>query len=361
MSHEGRLHHLDSLRGIAAMAVSLDHCLFSFRDVPYHGFFSALLAGAPVNFFFVLSGFVLSRSLDRTGALTVGGAASFCVRRLFRLYPAILAVLLFTAVTARFYHIPTEAIPASNFIRRVISEAHSDVNTLAEYGRSLLLLNIKFDPLLWTIRVEVLGSFVLPILLLATRRHSGVVVPMLVGFALFKTFAAGDPSNLLAFYLGLLVHYSTRELKALSAAATKLSIVAGVLALLFGSSATLDPVTENIIIAGLLAVLVPCNWPALRRFLEQKPLLFFGKISYSFYLLHLPVLMLTWSILIKTCPWILGRPSAIVSALILFVVTAAPTVILAAWSHRFVEVPSNNFGHILAKNIGRRLAAPSKV
>jgi len=80
---------LQSLRGIAAVTVMIGHCFISYGP-------SALLMGlscffngrAAVAVFFVLSGYVLTRSLQKSrfdGAAVLG----FYVRRGFRLYPAI--------------------------------------------------------------------------------------------------------------------------------------------------------------------------------------------------------------------------------------------------------------------------------
>jgi len=340
-----RLHHLDSLRGVAAVAVALDHSLFSFPDVPCAGFLSSLLAGAPVDFFFLLSGFVLGRSLDKSRGLTPVEISGFYLRRVFRLYPALLAALIFSALAAKFYIIPAEWSPASAFLRRVMTEAHYDIATIHDYVNSLTLKNIKLDPPLWTIRVEFLCSFLLPFLVLLTKRIHRLTVPLLLGLALFKILGRGDPTNLLAFYLGALIHYAAPALAALSVRQTKWLLYLGVVVLLFGMSTTLNPVSENLLLAGLLAVLVPCHWPGLKKFLVSRPLLFLGRISYSFYLLHLPVLLLTWTLLGRFSPGLLCYSPRIVPVLALFLISLAITFPLAHFCQRFVEVPFNNLGH----------------
>src|ERR1700722_11705379 len=106
--HE-RLHYLDSIRGIAAFIVVISHCWQTnpeaFRDA-HRGLTSALhsVPGLLLYFldkwteagrscvimFFVLSGFVLAFSLLKKPA----GFAGYVVKRLFRIYPAFLLVIV---------------------------------------------------------------------------------------------------------------------------------------------------------------------------------------------------------------------------------------------------------------------------
>lgn len=79
-----RLLALDGLRGIAAFAVVFFHLL---EDMPTTLFSSGYLA---VDFFFVLSGFVLARTYE--GKFDRGlSFTAYMARRIHRLYPAILA------------------------------------------------------------------------------------------------------------------------------------------------------------------------------------------------------------------------------------------------------------------------------
>lgn len=75
---------LDGLRGVAAIAIAIVHAPFLWpRSVPSDVFYDAYLA---VDFFFVLSGFVLAYSYSRRLETDLSPAA-FMVMRLVRLYP----------------------------------------------------------------------------------------------------------------------------------------------------------------------------------------------------------------------------------------------------------------------------------
>ena len=77
-----RLAALDGMRGLAAIAVALMHgnSIFNLGWIPAHAYLA-------VDFFFLLSGYVLARAFDRR--LRQGGAVDFLQRRLIRLYPFI--------------------------------------------------------------------------------------------------------------------------------------------------------------------------------------------------------------------------------------------------------------------------------
>ncbi|AOR76820.1 acyltransferase family protein [Novosphingobium resinovorum] len=81
--HRGRLDGLDGLRGIAALCVFLSHV---FPGYPT----SAYLA---VDFFFMLSGYVMARSYEQR--LAAGGGRAFMLARVRRLCPTILLSGLF--------------------------------------------------------------------------------------------------------------------------------------------------------------------------------------------------------------------------------------------------------------------------
>lgn len=105
----GRLNHLDSIRGIAACVVVMFHCwlltsdafrnslntlstaLHSVPDLVLYGLEKVLRSGHPaVMVFFVLSGFVLACSLGKKQTPYVG----YAVKRFFRIYPVFIVAVL---------------------------------------------------------------------------------------------------------------------------------------------------------------------------------------------------------------------------------------------------------------------------
>lgn len=99
-----RLEALDGLRCIAVLAVMLYHYLWFWTsagrgenivayDAAFSSFPFAAIGGLGVNLFFVISGFVILMTLERTSTL-----AEFAVRRFVRLWPPIVLFGTFTFV-----------------------------------------------------------------------------------------------------------------------------------------------------------------------------------------------------------------------------------------------------------------------
>ena len=82
---------LDGLRGVAALIVIVYHVFELYSDTPLpHGYLA-------VDFFFILSGFVIGYAYDdRWGKMTVGG---FFKRRLIRLHPMVVMGAVIGAIT----------------------------------------------------------------------------------------------------------------------------------------------------------------------------------------------------------------------------------------------------------------------
>ncbi len=87
---------------------------------------------------------------------------------------------------------------------------------------------------------------------------------------------------------------------------------------------------------------------AIRRAMDRPQVLWFGLISYSFYLWHLAVIL-------KLRDWLPGTPWPLVAALALAVST------LVAWaSHRWIEAPGIALGRRWARAAAARRGAPSR-
>jgi peptidoglycan/LPS O-acetylase OafA/YrhL len=150
---EARIHFrvLDSWRGIAALLVALFH--LNILSVVYsldfirNGFLF-------VDFFFVLSGFVITHSYaDRL--VTLGGVGTFAIRRLGRLWPLHAVVLLaFVIVEA------ARAISASHgasFDKPPFTDAASPGSILINlaFGQSFgIEKQLTWNPLSWSICAE---------------------------------------------------------------------------------------------------------------------------------------------------------------------------------------------------------------
>ena len=360
-----RIAHLDALRGIAALGVCLHHALYSFHGIPGNEFIYRMAGESAVVFFFLLSSFVLCRSIDhaslkspyspntiQAGKIGLTAIPPYYVKRFFRIYPAVLLAVLLSALIALFYREIPDLANSTAWFREQVMKARS-VTGFQAYVMNALLLDRRLDPPLWTIIIELMGSFLLPWLMLLPRRRP---LPLLTVAALFLCFAyRADGSTrywlapLFAFYIGYLIHLVEPFFRAPAEGKTKLLLALGITLWLFSIRHEFNYITESIILGAILMLLIPCNWPRLLILLKSRPFHFLGMISFSFYLINLPILLLSYVMLGHLMPKLLVIHPAILPALILFLLSIVVTVPIAALFRRFVELPFNSLGHQLAR------------
>lgn len=136
-----RLTEIDSLRGIAAMLVVLFH--FTTRYDELFGHTSAPAAALPwgylgVNLFFMISGFVIFMTLEKTRH-----SLDFVVSRFSRLYPAYWAAVILTFLVTHWLGLPGKMVGAQAALLN-LSMLHSFFN----------IPNV--DGVYWTLEIELL-------------------------------------------------------------------------------------------------------------------------------------------------------------------------------------------------------------
>ncbi len=353
-----RVHALDGLRGVAALAVVVFH-VFLFTDLtePTRAALLAtplgLLANGPgaVHVFFVLSGYVLAIALSRDDA--PGRVPRFYVRRVFRIHPAYMVAVLFAWVASSGYpllrspgagpscfHVPGALLP-----------------------RALVFPSIAFGQLLvgWSLYVELAMSLVFPLLFLVARRLHPLVA-IAVAASLLIDFD-GRPSFLrfaLDFALGASLYLErervARRMGRLPAAGKFAVLVAAALLLqapfalaaLQTGTTGIEPVpsTRSIVLMGMGSALLVASSlyiAPLARFFEAPLARFFGRISYSLYLVHFTVLL---ALICRGGTAV--RPSPL-QAVLVFAVTLGISTALAALGHRLVEEPAIRAGRALIR------------
>ena len=347
-----RYHHLDALRGLAALAVALSHTLTAFSHTPFPLYVERLLGRTPVLFFFVLSGFVLSRSLGNEGKLSKREVAAFLVRRFFRLYPVLLISLIAAFFAVKFYTKPEEWSPANDWLIFNIKAAQS-VSGLHSYINTLLLRNIFLNPPVWTIQTELFSSFCLPFMVIILKRVKISLIP--VGLILLYVLSRGiwAPHGMqyfmFCFYLGYFVCTHGTGPRHLTIRTTQCLILASFVMLIFVQPLVLSDVYTSVILAALLAILIPCNWPKLKKILNLPFLQLLGRVSFSFYLANFPIIILGWLLMQKYFPKLLCMQPCYLPALVLFFVSSSITLFIAILSERWLERFWNALGHRLAK------------
>jgi peptidoglycan/LPS O-acetylase OafA/YrhL len=295
---------LDGLRGLCALYVVLFHCwAYTFRGFPrYQGpqWLSWLGFGRlAVVMFLVLSGFSLALTAARNG-WRLGSLAGYARRRAWRILPAYWAALVFSLIIAW----------------TIVRQPHSaEPTTGSVLVYTFLLQDLVAVPTpngaFWSIGVEALLYGVLPLLVLLCRRIgmaamlAVVTLPVVViGFVVFDgSPPQGDnwlaPHLVPAFAAGVVAagvatgrfHRAPWTLLAVLAAAP-----VGVLILheggrwMVSNYYWLDLAVAPAMTLFLLAI-VSGRPAGLIRLLDSRPLKWLGSISYSLYLVHLPIVV----------------------------------------------------------------------
>ncbi|MDR6973236.1 acyltransferase [Leifsonia shinshuensis] len=347
----GRLAALDGLRGLAAVVVLLHHAMYTNPDFPgAPGSGSAPVGSAmwwisytplklftagveSVIVFFVLSGLVVTLPVIRKRGFDW---IAYFPRRAVRLLVPVMASVLLAAVWVM--AIPQKSTQPDG---TWLSDS-STPNFGWEYivkGWDLLGGDGQINNPLWSLRWELVFSLALPIfavLALAVRKWwiGGLAAACALTY-LGVHADSGELQYLPAFFVGAVIavrldavrnvadrintHWYRHPLWAALAVASLLLLIAP---WLVGPSIAdmpdLDAVLKGLVpLAAAGLVVVSLGWRPLRATLETRPVQFSGTISFSLYLVHVPILIFS-TYLFADQPWyvalIFGIPVAVVVA-----------------------------------------------
>lgn len=268
---KSRLLALDALRGLAALAVVAFHYGIRFEELYGHPIpISATLATAlfvgqyGVHLFFMISGFVIFMSLERTRSWK-----DFVVSRFSRLYPAYWVAVLLT-----FGVISIVGLPDKHY---------SVLQLLANLTMFQMWLRVKnIDGVYWTLAIEMIFYFAM-ITLFCTRQLDRIERIGALGIlveACFLILRHGAQFFIIGYgylFIAGILFYRIRKN---GITRGRVAILAGCLAV--SALAGLNNFIVMAILIGIFALLVSNRlvWMA------NRPLLFFGTISYTLYLVH---------------------------------------------------------------------------
>ncbi|MBW9064771.1 acyltransferase [Rhizobium herbae] len=293
MATKPKLLALESLRGFAAIAVALHHfrygSLLSENTFIRHSYLM-------VDFFFVLSGFVIALSYANRLA-SPADLASFQRRRFWRLYPLHLFTLLaFLGIECLKYIFEQKTGIASNSPAFVVSDSSAFLaNVFLLQG--VVLAHPGFNIPSWSISVEFWTYliFALTMGLLRLRMRWCLVLAALAAIFLLSLEGGRlqtDPMFAIirciySFFLGAWA----ASLQARFSRNAPAAITAAALALIVLATSGLGGSRAEILLPPLFAVAVVAvanlrGDTALRRFLEWPFFVWLGTISYSVYLTH---------------------------------------------------------------------------
>lgn len=363
-----RIEALDGLRGLAALIVVFRH-LFNSVEMSIeqqvailHGPLSTFLnAQGGVQLFFVLSGFVLSGSLARsTGLRDVG---DFVIRRIFRIHPPYVFALLFAWLASSLHSgsVVTDQ-GMSRWLQKLVA-VHVPVDQLLA---SLRFPGSAYGQLQvgWTLEVELVFSFLMPVLFLAATRIHWLVlgvcaVPLFLGSEWSFWWYGWDFALGIALYVNrdwLVARWralgAPRGIALLVVAAWLFQVTMWIgepriaVGRVVSGFGAWEIFVMGVGAAGLLIGTLAT--PGLARFLSTPPIAFLGRISFSLYLLHTPILFWIAPYYTLTDGW----DVAALAAAVLWLSGVAATA-----SYYGIERPAIRLGSRVCKLVPRKEAS----
>jgi peptidoglycan/LPS O-acetylase OafA/YrhL len=336
---------LDGLRGIAVAAVVIEHAWPNMLPGGFTG----------VDMFFVLSGFLITAQLlgehERTGEISL---RAFYARRVKRIFPASILVIMITGITWALLFGPGLA----NEVLRSLSAASASLSNF--YFRALSLDYFQAgsgsSPVLhyWSLAVEEQFYLAYPIILiiiekLAKRYIPKISFPRIVASALavlsvisFGTMLAASSGA--AFYLpwfrawelgagGIVAYLFASRPSATMSMTTRLRrvlLVTGsvglTVAFVFSATFSRWPGYESIIpvAATCLLIIGLFNASTNSMLFSSVPLRFLGRISFALYLWHWVLLGISDNL---SFPGLRGDASTLLAILAALALATASTVL----------------------------------
>ncbi|WP_126357431.1 acyltransferase family protein [Cedecea lapagei] len=336
----GTIKSLQAVRGIAALLVVMHHYKFSLAEKYTSGWFSPILnaGGIGVTVFFILSGFVMIYSSQDKKTST-----EFFINRISRIYPAYLFFIIvsfFIGGGMSIFHYADKAhgfITSLLFLPSVVvnAPAYIDFNTPSAVRWTLnyeMFFYLLFGLSLFFKRQSVALLSMFAIILIAIPAASGFIPTADVSGYGYTSIALAFITNpiMYQFITGVIVGLTYKKIDSLLSEPVKkiILIVSVVLVLYF--CFYLDFNNHGLKSSGWIMLLfftaVVLNRGWLDPFIPAV-FIYLGEISFSIYLLHNPMMIITEKYLLKTNEgWFV------------VLVALALTALTSMLSHKYIEV-----------------------
>jgi peptidoglycan/LPS O-acetylase OafA/YrhL len=356
------LPYLEGMRGFFSLYIAVIHgCFYVLKLHPSLPSLPLVITQLDVVvLFIVISGYVLGLPVARAGQVFRGGLATFAQRRALRILPAYYAALILSIPISLYYH-AAEGDPLG--FKPLLAAIALHVTMLHDVSNRFIY---TLDPPMWSIAIEAQIYVLFPFLLVPLARRFGFRAMVVAGFALglIPTAAAALHHAFGRYWMSNGCFWFIGEF-ALGYAAANVcvdtrpgarrfvdrwpwqTLALALMAPVFAAVSTSSPVGalngNGWLIDILLGLALVCQFTAderarrqgrktwFERFFLWKPLLVVGTFSYSFYLVHEPIIMLFTTF---------ARPDWSIAATIALVAFSIVVALAAAYGFYFaVERP----------------------
>lgn len=361
-----RLEFIDALRGIATLYVLLFHVApmpKNALEIPKWAYGFVSFGGSGVTLFFLISAFSLCLTWRYSGSIK-SALSDFYLKRFFRIAPLFYVLIVITVIRDLLVydiaHTASEIFLAASFLFNFVWNLQAGLVQAS-----------------WTIAVEVMFYVIFPLLILRINNWKAALTAFvwsLVAYYCFKsvmTNMAGVNETLattafgsLAFFrhfpvflFGMVIYFAAQSKSGKLQAAAPLILAVSVFTLLALAAMNLTPplfddyYLQSVAYGGIILALSAGS----NLLMDNRFTRFFGKISYSVYLIH-PLVIRA---LDPVFQYIYALPCGVgvkYSAAVLLSLLA--TALLSVLAYRFIELPGIQLAKYL---IGRRKSAAASV
>lgn len=372
------------MRGVAAIVVVIFHAILMFYPGIFYGpksyngqvvqnmRFEDNLYGNPlmgiltgsfsVAIFFVLSGFVLSIGFFKKGDVSV--IRRLALKRYLRLMLPALAVILFAYVTIQLnldvWREQVVAITHSSWLAGLWTQSPNLWEALKQGVYDAFVTgNVSYNPVLWTVRYELIGSFII----------FGVALLFTNSKYRWIAYAALLLAFLGSWYLGFIIGMIMADLYVnggkylrvipawLLASGAIIGVGLGAFPpsdltgtifqwILIPSMTQLQNMSFYLTVAAALVIFATLLLPRLAGLFSHSRIAFMGKYTFALYLVHMPIL---FTIGAAAFVWMHGyaglHMSAVLSTLVAFVFMIPTTYLF----EKYIDSPSIKLSGILSE------------
>ncbi len=371
-----RIQQLDSIRGLAALVVVFNHLPLIALAIPPLGVYLITYIGidnghSSVMLFFVLSGFVLSLPFLQQKEVTY---IPYLIKRFFRIYvPYIFAITVAIILSQIFIYEKVNGVRAWDMLWS------TPVSIKLIFEHLYFLGNIhsnSFNGVIWSLIHELRISLLFPLIVILIKRFNWkvsilvcIVLSSVAGINKIFELQASNGYNITYFAT---VHYISLFILGSLLAKYKNYLIAfykelhirlkwilfitsyimyNLAEIIIGSLYEITNIevistffyifVEYLIAIGSMGLIISAlGSTRVTKFLLYKPILFLGKISYSLYLYHLPVIL--------TCIYLFHK---IIPLWIICLIAIVLSLIISAVAYNLIEKPNIKIGRNLAYRV----------
>jgi peptidoglycan/LPS O-acetylase OafA/YrhL len=365
-----RLTALDSVRGVAAFIVVLSHCCLTLPDAAWSQLDRSVWSrpirlftngDAAVIIFFVLSGYVLALPFFRGAQPSY---PRYLFKRICRIYIPFAVTISIAALLCQAVNVRQCLAGASNWLDWSFGEWVRP-GPSALFGHFMMTgmkQDIALDPVMWSLVYEMRISLIFPVLMILcwdTRLALLVTAVTLAGSTtILAAFPeAAHPTAIKNFWftilwtvriapyfmVGILLSHHSEAIRRVIRyipARIRLTLMAVPIVIFTIPHHFLSVRSGSLYVIGAAMVIVlAVEIPSISAILHRAPIPWLGRISYSLYLIHLPILLALFYTLSGNVP-----------SVFIIIAVLITSLIMATLMHHFVEVPAIKLGQRVARS-----------